>query len=85
MLEGLVDSSNGAKKESEATQSCPTLCDPMDYSLPDFSVHGILQARILEWVAILVSGHLPNPEIKPGSPTLQADSPSEPQGKPFIL
>ena len=31
---------------------CLTLCDPMDYSLPDSSVHGILQARILEWVAI---------------------------------
>ena len=34
------------------TQSCPTLCDPMDYSLPGSSVLGILQARILEWVAI---------------------------------
>ena len=34
------------------TQSCPTLCDPMDYSPPDSSVHGILQAGILEWVAI---------------------------------
>ena len=33
-------------------QSCLTLCDPMDYSLPGSSVHGILQARILEWVAI---------------------------------
>ena len=33
-------------------QSCPILCDPMDYSLPGSSVHGILQARILEWVAI---------------------------------
>ena len=33
-------------------QSCPDLCDPMDYSLPVFSVHGIFQARILEWVAI---------------------------------
>ena len=32
-------------------QSCPTLCNPMDYSLPGFSVHGILQARILECVA----------------------------------
>ena len=35
-----------------AAQSCPTLCDPMDYSPPGSSVHGILQARILEWVAI---------------------------------
>ena len=33
-------------------QSCPTLCDPKDYSLSDSSVHGILQARALEWVAI---------------------------------
>ena len=33
-------------------QSCPTLCDPMDYSPPGSSVHGILQARILEWVAV---------------------------------
>ena len=39
---------------SEATQSCPTLCNPMDCSLPGSSLHGILQARILEWVAILV-------------------------------
>ena len=36
-------------------QSCPTVCDPMDYSLPGFSVHGILQARTLEWVAISFS------------------------------
>ena len=37
------------------TQSCPTLCDPMDCSLPGSSVHGIFQARILEWVAISYS------------------------------
>jgi len=36
-------------------QSCPTPCDPMDCSLPGFSVHGILQARTLEWVAISFS------------------------------
>ena len=40
---------------SEVAQSCPTLCDPMDCSLPGFSVHGILQARILEWVTISFS------------------------------
>ena len=39
-------------KQSGAAQSCPTLCDPMDYNLPDSSVHGIFQARVLEWVAI---------------------------------
>ena len=37
---------------AKSIQSCPTLCDPMDYSLPGSSVRGILQARILEWVAI---------------------------------
>ena len=37
------------------TQSCPTLCDPMDCNLPGSSVHGILQARILEWIAICSS------------------------------
>ena len=36
-------------------QLCPTLCDPMDCTLPGFSIHGILQARILEWVAMLSS------------------------------
>ena len=39
------------KSESEVAQSCPTLCDPMDSSPPGSSVHGILQARILEWIA----------------------------------
>ena len=41
--------------ESEVAQSCPTLCDPVDCSLPGSSVHGILQARVLEWVAISFS------------------------------
>ena len=41
--------------ESEITQSCPTLSNPMDCSLPGFSVHGIFQARVLEWVAIAFS------------------------------
>ena len=43
------------KSESEVTQSFPTLCDPMDCSPPGFSVHGIFQARVLEWVAISFS------------------------------
>ena len=42
-------------KHAKLLQSCPTLCDPMDCSLPGSSVHGILQARILEWVAIPIS------------------------------
>ena len=41
--------------ESEVAQSCPTLSDPMDYSLPGSSVHGIFQARVLEWGAISFS------------------------------
>ena len=43
------------KSESEVTQSCPTLSDPMDCSLPGSSIHGIFQARVLEWVAIAFS------------------------------
>ena len=43
------------KSESEVTQLCPTLCNPMDCSLPGSSVHGIFQARVLEWGAIAFS------------------------------
>jgi len=46
------------KSESEVAQSCLTLSDPMDCSLPGSSVHGISQARVLEWVAIAFSVHL---------------------------
>ena len=67
------------KVKVKVVQLCLTLCDPRDYP-----VHGILQARILEWVDIPFSrGSSPNPGIKPRSPALQADSlPAEPQGKP---
>ena len=44
------------KSESEVAQLCPTLCNPMDYSLPGSSVHGIFQARVLEWGVIAFSG-----------------------------
>ena len=44
------------KSESEVAQSCPTLSDPLDCSLPGSSVHGIFQARVLEWEAIAFSG-----------------------------
>ena len=43
------------KSESEVAQSCLTLSDPMDYSLPGSSIHGIFQARVLEWGAIACS------------------------------
>ena len=68
-----------AKEESEVkvTQSCPTLCDPMDYT-----VHGILQARMLEWVAYPFFRGSSQPGIEPRSPPLQVDSlPGEPPGK----
>ena len=41
------------KSEKEVAQSCPTLSNPMDYSLPGSSIHGIFQARVLEWGAIV--------------------------------
>ena len=46
------------KSESEVTQSCPTLHNPKDCSLPGSSIHGIFQARVLEWVAIAFSNHI---------------------------
>ena len=56
----------------------------MDCSL--WPIHGVLQARILEWVAIASSGDLPESGIEPASSALQADSlPSEPPGKPRFL
>ena len=67
------------------TQLCPTLCDPMDYSPPGSSVHEILQARILKWIAVPFSRYLPDPGIELRSFALQVDSlPSEPLGKPLI-
>ena len=64
--------------EVKVSQSYSTLCDPMEYT-----VHGILQTSILEWVAVPFSRDLPNSGIKPRSSTLQADSLSaEPPGKP---
>ena len=45
------------KSKSEVNQSCPTLSNPIDCSLPGSSVHGIFQARVLEWVAVAFSGN----------------------------
>ena len=53
---------------SEVAQSCLTLYDPVNCSLPGSSVHRILQARILEWAAIYFSRDLPDPGIDPGLP-----------------
>ena len=75
-----------AKKESEVTQPCLTLCCRLiDYSLPGSSIHGIFQARILEWVAISLSRAPSWPRDQTLSLALQADSlPSEPPGKPRV-
>ena len=62
----------------KVTQSCPTLCGPMDYT-----AHGILQARVLEWAAFPFSGGSCQPRVEPRSPVLQADSlPADLPGKP---
>ena len=75
-----------AAAAAKSLQLCPTLCDPIDGSPPGSPVPGILQARILDWVAISFSGDLPNPGIKLKSPALQADAlTSEPSGKQDLL
>ena len=70
-------------------QSCLTLCDPMDCSPPGSSVHGILLARTLEWVPCPPPEDLPDPGIKPTSPSSPALAGAfftdEPPGKPRIL
>ena len=67
-------------------QLCPTLCDPMDCSLPHSPVHRILQARILEWVPFPPPRNLPDPgfePMSPASPELQVASlPLSYQGSP---
>ena len=52
---------------AKSLQSCPALCDPMDYSPPGSSVHGILQARIQGWLPCPPPGDLPDPGIEPAS------------------
>ena len=71
------------------TQSCPTLCDSMDCSLPVSTVHGILQARILEWVAMPSSRGSPRPRDQTRHCLYllhwqACSSPSEPPGKPMV-
>ena len=67
-------------------QLCPTVCDPMDYSPPGSSVHGILRQEYCSGLPFLTPGNLPNPGIKPRSPELQAESfTTEPSGKPSYI
>ena len=68
-----------------ATQSCPTLCDLMDCSPPGSSIYGILQSRILDWVAFPFSRGPSRTRCEPWSPTLQAYSLlNEPPRKPLL-
>ena len=60
-------------------KSLQSLCDPMDYSTPGFSVHGILQARILEWVALPSSRDLPDQKIEPASLCRSPEMPYDPE------
>ena len=70
------------KVESKVAQSCPTLCDPMDCSPPGSSIHGILQARVLEWVAISFSRESSRPRDRTKvSLIVGRRFPSEPPGK----
>ena len=55
LLLGRKAMTNLKESESEVAQLCPTLCNPVDCNLPGSSIHGILQTRILEWVAISFS------------------------------
>ena len=72
--------------ESEVDQSCPTLCDPVDCSLPGSSVQWIFQARILEWVAISFSTESSQPRDQTQSPALEVDAlTSEPPNLDSIL
>ena len=60
------------KSETEVAQSCPTLSDPMDCSLPGSSIHGICQARVLEWGAIAFSANRTSVLIKRGKDSRDA-------------
>ena len=68
-LKSTISELKNTKSESEVAQSCPTLCDPMDCSLPGSSLHGILQARVLEWdVIFLLQVIFPTQGSNPGIP-----------------
>ena len=74
------------ESESEVAQPCPTLCDPMDCSKPGSSIHGISQARILEWIVNSFSRGFPQTRDQTRSPALWADAlPSEPSGNHIPL
>ena len=72
------------------TQLCLTLCGPVDCSSPGSSVHGIFQARILEWLPFPPPGALPDPKVEPRSPALAgslftAEAPGKPRGTQLCI
>ena len=70
------------RKVKAKSLSCVRLCDPVDFSPPGSSVHGILQTRVWSVLPFPSPEDLPNPGIEPSSPALQADAlTSEPPGK----
>ena len=70
----------------QVAQSCLTLCEPMDCSLPGSSIHGISQTRILEWLPFPSPGNLLDPGIEPMSPILAGRFfTTVPPGKPSFL
>ena len=79
----------GLGMRAKSLKLCLTLCYPMDCSPQGFSVHMILQARILEWVALSPPGDLPDPGIElasPVSPALwEASLHTEALGKPYVI
>ena len=73
------------KSESQVAQSYPTLSDPMDCSLPGFSIHGIFQARVLEWGAIELFSKLSNLwKAVVGTPYLQPERSMEGLGTRYL-
>ena len=78
---GILTQCGKKKKKENAAQWYPTLCDPMDCRLPGFSVHGISQARIVQWGAIPSSRE--SSQTRNQTPALQLNSlPAEPLGRP---
>jgi len=65
---------NFAAAAAKSLQSCPTLCDPMDCSLLGSSIHGIFQAKVLEWGAIAFSGKRTLHQLKPSLINIRNDA-----------
>ena len=73
------------ESESEVAQLCPTLCDPVDGSLPGSSVHGIFKVRVPEWVTISFSKGSSQPRDRTQVSQLEAGTLTEPPGKSSLV